>query len=69
MAVVWGWVIELILKVLVPVFNLVTPELRLLLNDFLTSLYLKAVKTENPWDDMAVGMLLDILAIPRPPAD
>lgn len=63
----WTWVLELFGKILVPLFNLITPELRTLLNDFLTSLYLKALATPNPWDDMAVGFLLDILAIPRPP--
>jgi hypothetical protein len=48
---------------------LVTPEIKKLLNDFLTALYLKALATDNPWDDFAVGFLLDILAIPRPPLD
>jgi hypothetical protein len=67
MGLTWTWIIELALKILLPLFNLVTPEIKQLLNDFLTGLYLKALATPNPWDDMAVGFLMDILAIPRPP--
>ena len=66
MGFTWTWVIQLALKVLLPLFSLITPELKKLLEDFLTQLYLKAVLTENPWDDLAVGFLLDILGIPRP---
>lgn len=69
MKIAWGWILELAMKILVPLFNMITPELKQLLNDFLTQLYVKALATENPWDDFAIGFLMDILAIPRPPPD
>jgi hypothetical protein len=69
MSSVWTKILLMVMKIVVPLFGLVTPEIKKLLNDFLTALYLKALATDNPWDDFAVGFLLDILAIPRPPLD
>jgi hypothetical protein len=62
----WAMVLQILGGVLGPILNTITPSIKTLLNDFLTDLYRKALATPNPWDDFAVGMLLDILAIPRP---
>lgn len=67
MSATWVWILEVIGKVVIPILNLITPEIKDALNKFLTDLYLKALKTSNPWDDLFIGMLLDVLAIPRPP--
>jgi hypothetical protein len=65
----WGGIISAALKIFSGLMGAVTPSLAAELNAFLTALYKKALATPNPWDDFAVGMLLDILAIPRPPPE
>jgi len=65
----WGSIISGALKVFMGLMGQVTPAIAAELNAFLTSLYKKALATPNPWDDFAIGMLLDILAIPRPPPE
>lgn len=67
MKVSWMWLIQLVASALGPILGSLTPVVKAALNDFLTNLYKQALATENPWDDYVVGMLLDILAIPRPP--
>lgn len=67
MSMSWKWLIELILSVLGPILAQISPVVKAALSEFLTRLYLDALKTPNPWDDFLVGMLLDILGIPRPP--
>ncbi len=67
MSIGLGWLIQILAAALGPMINILTPVIKAALNEFLTKLYLDAVKTPNPWDDFLVGLLLDILAIPRPP--
>ena len=67
MAISFNWLIQIIASALGPIVGLLTPVIKTALNEFLTKLYLDALKTPNPWDDFAVGILLDILVIPRPP--
>jgi len=67
MAISWKWLIQILAAALSPIVGTLTPVISQALNAFLTDLYRKALVTENPWDDYVVGMLLDILAIPRPP--
>jgi len=67
MGTVWVWLLQVLASALAPIISVITPEIKAALNDFLTNLYLKALKTPNVWDDFVVGILLDILAIPRPP--
>jgi len=67
MSITWQWLIKLIVPFLTQLLTLVSPSIKAELNDFATQLYLKALATPNAWDDMFVGFLLDILAIPRPP--
>lgn len=63
----WALILQIIGQVLGPLLGVLTPVIKDALNKFLTQLYLDAIKTPNPWDDFAVGLLLDVLAIPRPP--
>lgn len=66
MSITWGW----ILKIMVPIFKklleMMTPKLEKALEDFLLEMYKKALETENPWDDMAFGFLLELFDIPKP---
>lgn len=62
----WTWIVSLLVTVLKPVLKIVTPLIRDALEEQLLKLYAKAEATENPWDDFAVGFLLDILGIERP---
>lgn len=66
MSTTWGWLINLLLQALGPVINILSPAIKSALTEFLTKLYLDALKTSNPWDDFVIGILLDILSIPRP---
>lgn len=63
----WKLLLSVFGQVLGPLLGLVSSEIKKLLTDFLTELYVKALATPNPWDDMLVGLLLDVLSIPRPP--
>jgi hypothetical protein len=67
MGISLSWLIQIFASALGPIIGLLTPVIKTALNEFLTKLYLDALKTPNLWDDFAVGILLDILAIPRPP--
>ena len=67
MSIGLGWLVQILASALGPMISILTPVIKSALNEFLTKLYLDAVKTPNPWDDFLVGLLLDILAIPRPP--
>lgn len=62
----WTWIVSLLVTVLKPVLKIITPMIRDALEEQLLKLYAKAEATENPWDDFAVGFLLDILGIERP---
>ena len=69
MNVFWGKVLMWIAQIFAGIIGQVTPGIILELKLFLINLYNKALATPNPWDDFAIGMLLDILGIPRPPAE
>jgi len=62
----WGEILTYAFKIFSGLIGNVTPAIKSELNDLLTGLYLKALKTPNVFDDFFIGMLLDILAIPRP---
>lgn len=66
MGISLNWLIKILVGVLGPIIGVLTPAIKGALTEFLTKLYLDALKTENVWDDFVVGMLLDILGIPRP---
>ena len=69
MNVFWGNIFKWVIQIFGGIVGRVTPAIAAELNAFLTNLYQKALATPNPWDDFFVGMLLDILAIPRPPPE
>jgi hypothetical protein len=65
----WGGIINWAIQIFGGIIQQVTPSIAQELNTFLTNLYKKALATPSPWDDFFVGMLLDILSIPRSPPD
>jgi hypothetical protein len=69
MNVFWGGIIKYMIQIFLGLLGQMSPQIKKELNELLTKLYLKALKTPNVWDDFAVGMLLDILSIPRPPPE
>ena len=69
MNVFWSKILLWIAQIFAGIIGQVTPGIIAELNVLLTNLYKKALATPNPWDDFLVGMLLDILAIPRPPPE
>jgi len=68
MGAVWVWLLKMVASGLLPILGVLTPAIKTALIDFLTKLYLDALATPNVWDDFVVGILLDILSIPRPTA-
>jgi len=69
MNVFWGSILKYVFQIFAGIIGQMTPSIIAELNAFLTGLYKKALATPNPFDDFAVGMLLDILGIPRPPSE
>jgi hypothetical protein len=69
MNVFWGGILKYVFQIFAGLIGQMTPAILSELNAFLTALYKKALATPNPWDDFAIGMLLDILAIPRSPPE
>ena len=69
MNVFWGSILKYIFQIFAGIIGQMTPAIVGELNAFLTGLYKKALATPNPYDDFAVGMLLDILGITRPPSE
>lgn len=67
MSAIWTTILNAFISLLGPLLSTVTPAIKQELNVLLTDLFKKAQATPNPWDDFLVGLLLDILAIPRPP--
>ncbi len=52
---------EWILRLISLVVTVASPELRKILEDWLSTLEAQAKKTANPWDDILVAMLKTIL--------
>lgn len=59
-------IFKVIVLLLGPIIRAVTPAIEEELEKFALKLYAKAEATDNPIDDLFVGMLLDMLDIPRP---
>jgi len=62
----WWWLINLVVSILRPLVDIVSPTLRKELEDFLIDFYNKSMETENPYDDFLARFLLRIFAIPIP---
>jgi len=67
--VFWGSIIKWAIQIFGGIIGQVTPGILGELSAFLTALYKKGLATPNPWDDFMIGLLLDILGIPRPAAE
>jgi len=65
----WGGILKYVFQIFAGLIGQMTPAILSELKAFLTNLYNKALATPNPYDDFAVGILLDILGIPRPPPE
>lgn len=61
-----NWVLKIAAKLFETFFNLASPEIKNLLNNFVIDLYNKAKATPNPFDDFAVKTLATILNIQLP---
>ena len=62
----WKGIAAIIGIVLGPMLRAITPIIKDAMEDSLLNLYSKAEETENPIDDIFVGLLLDLLSIKRP---
>ena len=62
-AVNWGWLVSLIVVVLKPIVNALTPMIREEIEKAVKLWYPKALATPNPWDDFLVSFLAKILKI------
>jgi len=59
----WQWLISIIVIVLKPIVNALTPIIREEIEKAVKVWYPKALATPNPWDDFLVGFLAKILKI------
>jgi hypothetical protein len=66
MNVFWGNIFKWVIQIFGGIIGQATPGIIAELNAFLINLYKKALATPNPWDDFAIGLLLDIMGITRP---
>ena len=62
----WKGILKIVALILGPLLKIVSPMIKDALTDVLQKLYLKAYATENPVDDLLVGLLLELLGIPYP---
>jgi hypothetical protein len=62
-AVSWPWIVNILVLILKPIVNALTPIIREEIEKAVKAWYPKAVATPNPWDDFLVGFLAKILKI------
>jgi len=62
----WGQIFKWMIQIFGGILGQMTPTIFAELREFLEGMYLKAIATPNPFDDFAIGLLLDILSISRP---
>lgn len=62
----WKWLFEQAAKLLLPIVEMLTPEIKTELENFVLALYQKSVLTPNQWDDFLIKMLADLLNIKLP---
>ena len=59
----WQWLVPILVLILKPIVNALTPIIREEIEKAVKSWYPKALATPNPWDDFLVGFLAKILKI------
>jgi len=62
-AVNWQWLISILVMILKPIVNALTPIIREEIEKAVKAWYPKACATPNPWDDFLVGFIAKILKI------
>lgn len=65
----WTWIINLLVTVLKPIMEILTPMIRAELEKLVVKFYQKAEATDNPWDDFLAEFLLKMLGLPCPPEE
>jgi len=65
-AVNWTWLLTLVAAVLGPIFKLLSPKIRDAIRTTMLELWKKAQATDNPFDDMAVRFIFELLALEKP---
>lgn len=63
----WTWIINLLVVVLKPILQIITPMIREELEKFAVKFYAKAEATDNPWDDFLAEFLCKMLGMAVPP--
>ena len=66
MAITWKVIVSMALKLLIPMLKVVTPVLVQELKSGIQQFYLKALETDNPWDDLLAEFLMEILSVEKP---
>jgi hypothetical protein len=61
-----SWIVSLLISALQELLMKVTPELLDYAREGAKKFYLKAKRTESPWDDMVAGLALVILGVNTP---
>ena len=61
--VTWGFFLSIGKLVLRPIIRTITPIIEEELEKALTNLHKKALATDNPWDDLLTGLVLDLFDI------
>jgi len=63
MKITYNFWLDLTIRVLSAILNVVSPSIRKLLAEFVQDLYQKAKETPNPWDDFFVKLLAGLLGV------
>lgn len=59
----WSWLVSILVLILKPIVNALTPIIREEIEKAVKAWYPKALATPNPWDDFLVAFLAKILKI------
>ena len=59
----WKWLLNLLIPFFSGMINMLTPEIKSMLQSFIKDLYKKSVETPNVMDDLFVGLLAQILSV------
>ncbi len=60
------WLISFLIPLVERMINAVSPQIRQMLSDSLIKLWEEAEKTENPWDNIVIGLLMSLIGISTP---
>lgn len=64
----WSFFLKLAAKVLSGLLDILSPEIRSFVEESVVKLYARAVRTDNPTDDMFVEVLAELLSVDLPEA-